>query len=221
MKYGSRSHKADVDVRKHEDQALPEADLALHQSDEVYAQSWRNGMTQAEAKAQTLGISVPIRRARLWESEKADVASMGDITAEEDADIETTAAAPGIEPQWVTANALPLELPPDDSDDDACEDCGIPSAPFEHAPAAEADPSAPGEHAPAAEEDLGIIDAARLADVFERLDGEFDGSSSARVTVDPFLILPSGGLGYKRAVIAQLNRLQPGERLSNDRLFRV
>jgi hypothetical protein len=90
-----------------------------------------------------------------------------------------------------------LELPPDDSDDDACEDCGIPSAPFEHAPAAEADPSAPGEHAPAAEEDLGIIDAARLADVFKRLDGEFDGSSYTPVTVDPFLVLPSDGLGVQ------------------------
>ena len=73
MCYGKRHHKADVHVRTHEDQALPNADLALHQSDEVYVQAWCNGMAQAEAKAQILGS--PCRAAErvcTWKSEKAD-----------------------------------------------------------------------------------------------------------------------------------------------------
>lgn len=44
---------------------------------------------------------------------------MGNITAEEDAALESKAAAPGVEPRWVTENALLLELPADDSDDEA------------------------------------------------------------------------------------------------------
>jgi hypothetical protein len=218
MRYGKRHHKADVDARTHENQALPVADLSRHQSDEVYAQAWRDGMTRAEAKAQILGISVPRSRARLWESEKVDVASMGEITAEEDADLAITAAAPD-----VTENALPLELPADDSDDEAYDACAVPSAPVERAPAAEAAPSAPVELVSAAEADLSIVDAVRLADVVARLGDEFDGSSDTPATAraDPFLVLPTGGIGYKRAVIAQLNRMRPGERLSNDRLFRV
>jgi hypothetical protein len=160
MSYGKRHHKGDVDQTNHEDQALPNADLACHQSDAVYAQAWRDGMARAEAKAQTLGIPVPRSRARLWESEKADVESLGEITAEEDADLESTAREPDVEPRWVTENALPLEPPAESSDDEAYDACAVPSAPVEHASAAEAAPSAPVELVSATEADLGIVDAA-------------------------------------------------------------
>jgi hypothetical protein len=46
-----RLDKADVDARTHENQALPVADLSRHQSDEVYAQAWRDGMTRAGESA--------------------------------------------------------------------------------------------------------------------------------------------------------------------------
>jgi len=151
------------------------------------------------------------------------VASMGNITAEEDADIESKAAAPGVEQRWVTENALLLELPADDSDDEAYGACAVPSATVEHASAAEAAPSAPVELVPAAEGEVSLVDAARLADAVARLGALFDGSSDtpAIARADPFLVLPTGGIGYKRAAIAQLNRMRPGERMSNDRLFRV
>ena len=148
---------------------------------------------------------------------------MGNITGEEDADLESKAAAPGVEPRWVTENALLLEQPADDSDDEAYGACAVPSAPVEHASAAEAAPSAPVELVSAAEADLSIVDAARLADAVARLGAQFDGSSDTPATAraDPFLVLPTGGIGYKRAVIAQLPRRHLGEWLSIDRLFRV
>jgi len=62
-----------------------------------------------------------------------------------------------------------------------------------------------------------------MANAVARLGAELVGSSDTPATAraDPFLVLSTGGIGYKRAIIAQLNRMRPGERLPNDRLFRV
>ena len=80
---------------------------------------------------------------------------------------------------------------------------------------------------------IDAVDARRLEDAIARLEEKEEESDSAkggaaepaapqpRRRTDPTLALPGGGVGYKRAVVAEFNRVKRGGRLSRDRLQRV
>jgi hypothetical protein len=116
MVFGKRSHKADVDVRKHEDQSLRDSDLTVHEDDNGYVRAWRDGLARAEATAQTLGITVPRTRSRAWESERIDINQMRDARADEDAELAAAAAEPELTTESAPADAPAAASPPPPAD---------------------------------------------------------------------------------------------------------
>jgi chorismate mutase len=230
MALGSRSHKADVDESKHEDKLAPDANLAGHASNAAYASAWRSGMELAEADARALGCVVPTRREILWDSEVTDTAAMREASAEEDPELDPTrasseAAAPSEEPAWVTANALlsieegadsPAAAPVSASDDSDDESDGVPDV--LPVPVLQSAPAG----APAEDEEIDPLRREHFMEAFDNLAADFAQPTSAPAAArsDPFVLLPGGGLIYKRQLVAQFNGLRTGEKISKDRLRR-
>jgi hypothetical protein len=217
MLFGKCSHKADVDVRKHEDQSLCDADLTVHEDDNGYVRAWRAGLTRAEATAQTLGISVPTDRHRVWESERTDINQMRDAGADEDAELTAAAAEQELTTESASAAAPAAASPPSPADAESeNEDEPLPSAPIlSELPLAPASPE--DEHAELA----GVSEG--MGDVLVRLVDDFasDAATAAPAATQPRdqpVLLPSGALALKASLIAELH---PGEKLSKDRLKRV
>ena len=220
IKFGSRHHKADVDVRKHEDQAKPDADLADHKDDAAYGAAWIAGLVRAETAARKLGITVPVQRAAAWRSETADLASMRDASAEEAA--EEAASAAG-----TAAAAERVAQPPlaDGEDDDAdYDDEAIPTAPdmseLARAPAAELDDDV----------EVPLVEMANLRGALEALASDFAApaaapaaaqAAAARTASDPMVRMPNGKLVWKATLIAQLQNDHDSGKKSMDRLVRV
>jgi chorismate mutase len=206
MKYGSRSHKADVDVRKHEEQTRAEGGVPLvdHKPDDVYVSAWRSGQARAELAAEQLKISMPAVRAHLWEKEAEEVAAMADSSAEEP--LPPPPAEPSDEPD--------ASAPAADDSDDGGGDLPPRTA---VAPSLEV---APADDASVAEARL--FDATRLNDALDRLlAAEAAPAAVAPAAADQFALTPQGGLVYKRTLLALFNNCTRGEQLSKDRLARV
>jgi hypothetical protein len=212
MKYGSRGHKADVDVRKHEEQTRDDANLAAHEMDDAYVAAWSRGQSRAELAAGRLQISVPALRADLWEKEAEEVVAMADGSADEP--VPPPAAEPSDEPDASAPAA-------DDPDDD--DGCDLPP----HTEAASSLELAPADDAGAPANDAGndeasLVDAARLQDALDRLLAvDAAPAADAPAAADQFALTPQGGPVYKRTLLSLYNNCTRGERLSKDRLARV
>jgi hypothetical protein len=210
LDFGSRHHKADVDVRKHEDQDKPDANLADHKDDAAYKEAWAAGLEKAEAKARDLRIAVPARRAAAWESEKADLAAMRDAGPEEAADEAAAASAPAAEGD---------EQPPGADGDCDYDFEAIPTAPdlpeLARAPAGERD-----------DDEIGLVELADVSDALAALASEFGAPAAALAAAgspphDPMALAPDGTLVWKATVLARSQNAYDSCQRSMDRLLRV
>ena len=66
LRFGSRNHRQDIDITKHEDQSRPDANLASHATRAEYVAAWRAGREEARQEAESLGMK-PSGGADWWE----------------------------------------------------------------------------------------------------------------------------------------------------------